>query len=85
MDLLSIFDQYEEVNVLDLGSGIGRNSIHIAQHFQEKKGKIVCVDLLESAICKLKEYGAKFGVDEKIERFLSDIADFSIAELRKLW
>lgn len=78
MDLLEIFDDAEEVNVLDLGCGVGRNCIPIAQRFKQKAGKIVSVDLLDSAILKLEEYCKYYGVEDKIERIVSDIGDYHI-------
>lgn len=56
LDLFSNFDDRDEVNVLDLGCGIGRNSIPLVEKLGERKGTIVCVDLLESAIDKLHYY-----------------------------
>jgi 2-polyprenyl-3-methyl-5-hydroxy-6-metoxy-1,4-benzoquinol methylase len=41
-------------------------------------GKVVCVDLLESAIAKLKSYSQQFGVEPYIVPVLSDIEHFSI-------
>lgn len=80
MDLLDFFNPSQEVNVLDLGSGVGRNSIPIAQRFQDKEGKVVSVDLLESAVSKLEEYSSDFGVNNKMEFVLSDIADYPISK-----
>ncbi|WEG11702.1 class I SAM-dependent methyltransferase [Pullulanibacillus sp. KACC 23026] len=76
MDQLQLFAENESLSVLDLGSGVGRNSIPIAQHI--KKGKVVCVDLLNSAIDKLKQYSNEFGVSGLIQTVRSDIADYTI-------
>lgn len=80
MELLPLFDDYDEVNVLDLGCGVGRNCIPIAQRFREKQGKIVGVDLLESAITKLNEYCKQYDVADKVEGILSDIAEYPIKD-----
>ena len=78
MELLPMLEQNKEVNVLDLGSGVGRNSIPIADYFKEKAGKVVCVDLLESAIKKLGQYSEQYNVSHKIHPVLSDISEYSI-------
>ncbi|WP_036646589.1 class I SAM-dependent methyltransferase, partial [Paenibacillus sp. oral taxon 786] len=62
------------------GSGIGRNSIPIAESLKTRMGKVVCVDLLESAIDKLKSYSNKFGVEQYIVTRLSDIEQFRIEQ-----
>lgn len=78
IDLLSQFENCDCLDVLDLGSGIGRNSIPIAKSMQNKSGRVVCVDLLESAILKLLDYSKEFGVQHLIEAKLSDIENFRI-------
>jgi RNA polymerase sigma factor (sigma-70 family) len=45
---------------------------------KNRKGKVVCVDLLELAIEKLQSYSQKFGVEPFIETRLSDIEPFII-------
>ena len=68
------------MNVLDLGCGIGRNSIPMAETLKNRNGRIVCVDLLESAIEKLNDYSKEYGVQQYIETVLSDIEHFDIIE-----
>lgn len=80
IDLLEEYQDNEYLSVLDLGSGVGRNSIPIAESMKNRKGKVVCVDLLESAIDKLNEYSKKFGVDQFIETRLSDIEHFALEQ-----
>ncbi|MNZ70951.1 Methyltransferase domain protein [compost metagenome] len=63
IDLIDEYKNQDYLNVLDLESGIG---------------KVVCVDLLESAIDKLKSYSQKLGIEQYIETRLSDIEDFKI-------
>lgn len=79
MDTLSFFDAYEDVTVLDLGSGVGRNSIPIAEALKHRSGKVVCVDIMQSALTKLLVYSEQFGVNGQIETHLSDIVDYEIA------
>jgi cyclopropane fatty-acyl-phospholipid synthase-like methyltransferase len=67
----------KDSKVLDLGSGVGRNSIPIAKIIG-KNGKVVCVDYLRIAIKKLRENSRRYGVEKNIEAHLSDIKDFRI-------
>lgn len=80
IDLLEDYKDQEYLCVLDLGSGIGRNSIPIAESLKNRNGKVVCVDLLESAIDKLHSYSQKFGVEQFIVTRLSDIEQFTIEQ-----
>ena len=56
VDLIPLFDKYEEINVLDLGCGVGRNCICIARNYYDRLCKIDCVDILDLAIEKLNRY-----------------------------
>lgn len=78
MEMIPLLEGKNHLNILDLGSGVGRNSIPIAQLLKEKGGKIVCVDLLESALQKLKQYSEEHDVDEMIQSEQADIGTFSI-------
>ncbi|MDQ0088501.1 2-polyprenyl-3-methyl-5-hydroxy-6-metoxy-1,4-benzoquinol methylase [Paenibacillus anaericanus] len=80
MDLMEEFNGQQNLNVLDLGCGIGRNSIPIAETLKNRNGKVVCVDLLVSAIEKLQENSERFEVQQYIETVQSDIEYFHIAE-----
>lgn len=79
LEVLEQFKEYKVLNVLDIGAGIGRNSIPIAHTLIGRAGKVVCVDLLESAIAGLLENSKKFGVESFIDVRLSDIEHFEIA------
>lgn len=80
IDLLEEYKDQENLCVLDLGSGIGRNSIPIAETLKNRNGKVVCVDLLESAIEKLRSYSQKFEVEEIVVTKLSEIEQFTIRQ-----
>lgn len=54
-ELSAYFDEYDDLRVLDLGCGVGRNSIYIAEKFRNINCIIDCVDLLAIAIEKLLE------------------------------
>ncbi|MEV5024586.1 class I SAM-dependent methyltransferase [Paenibacillus sp. LPE1-1-1.1] len=80
LNLLALFDGAEPLSVLDLGCGVGRNSIPIAKAIQEhhRNGQVVCVDLLESALLKLSSYGRQHGVSEWLKPVACDIGDYAI-------
>ncbi|MUK88899.1 methyltransferase domain-containing protein [Ornithinibacillus sp. L9] len=78
MELLPYFDIYEEINVLDLGCGVGRNSIPVAKAFVDKQCRIDCVDLLDSAIRRLKDYSSEYGVSNLIKAVKANIEDYHI-------
>lgn len=80
MDLLPIFDDYLSVNVLDLGCGVGRNCVPIAEQFKNIDCQIDCVDILELAIEQLNKYSTEFGVAQSINGVLSSIEEFYIKE-----
>ncbi|MDG5789817.1 class I SAM-dependent methyltransferase [Evansella sp. AB-P1] len=80
IDLLPILIGKPSPKVLDLGSGVGRNSIPVAQEIKNKKGKVVCVDLLDSALDKLKFYSKEYEVEEVIETIKADIGQYDITK-----
>ncbi len=80
MDILPLLADEKAVRVLDLGCGVGRNSIPIAQYFADKNCLIDCVDLLDIAIEKLEEYSSQYGVSNSIVKYISSIEDFEITE-----
>lgn len=78
MDLLPIFKDYNEFNALDLGCGVGRNCIPIAEKFKGVFCRIDCVDILGFAIEQLREYSVEFGVFSLINGIVSSIEDYQI-------
>ncbi|MEH7383031.1 class I SAM-dependent methyltransferase [Bacillus sp. JJ1533] len=78
MDLLPFFQDKRNLSVLDLGCGVGRNSIPIAKEIKNKEGSVVCVDLLSSAIEKLGHYSKEYGVEDVIELVKADIEHYQI-------
>lgn len=78
IELLPLFNDKENIRVLDLGSGVGRNSIPIAQQIKDKNGRVVCVDLLDSALDKLKRYSEEYEVQEVIKTQKADIGHYKI-------
>ncbi|MDU0204820.1 class I SAM-dependent methyltransferase [Paenibacillus sp. PFR10] len=66
------------MQVLDLGCGVGRDSIPIAQSIQAYKGKIYCIDLLPSAIQLLNQNAEQYGVTDTIISQAIDVENFLI-------
>ncbi len=77
MDLMPFFEKHQEVNVLDLGCGVGRNCIPIAQEYKSRC-KIDCVDILDFAIDELKQNSIEYNVENEINGIVSSIDDFEI-------
>jgi 2-polyprenyl-3-methyl-5-hydroxy-6-metoxy-1,4-benzoquinol methylase len=77
---LCLLDHKDDLAVLDLGCGVGRNSIPVAETLLSSKGKVVCVDLLESALSKLMSYGKQYGVSDYLVPVTSDIGDYKILQ-----
>ena len=80
LDLFPYFQKYQELRVLDLGSGVGRNAIPIAKHFKDIPCHIDCVDILELAIDKLKDNARAHDVGNSIYGIVQPIDCFSIKE-----
>lgn len=80
LELLPLFMEYEAFHGLDLGSGVGRNSIPVAQAFRDIPCQVDCVDILDLAIEKLKENAVRFGVADRIKGIVSSIDTFEIKE-----
>lgn len=80
LDILPFFKNYKELNVLDLGCGVGRNCIPIAQEYKDIVCKIDCIDILDYAIEKLNKNSLNFDVNNEISGIVSSIDEFSIQE-----
>lgn len=74
-----LVQKHDDVCVLDLGGGVGRHSIPAAQHFG-KRSKIVCVDLLASAIEKLAKNAELYGVADRVAGVVADVESFELSE-----
>lgn len=77
-DLFPLFEGYDNFRALDLGSGVGRNSIAIAKQFSNGFCRVDCVDILELAIEKLLENAKRFGVEAHIHGEVCPIEKFEI-------
>ena len=77
-DIIPLFSEYNTIQMLDLGAGIGRNSIYVANECRDKECRIDCVDLLEIAIEKLMENAVEYGVEHNIRGYVKSIEEYDI-------
>jgi len=80
LDIIPLFSDIAELNVLDLGCGVGRNCIAIAQNFKNIQCKIDCVDILDLAIDKLYDNAKELGVASSINGIVEPIEKYPIKE-----
>lgn len=80
LDIIPLFSNTTELNVLDLGCGVGRNCIAIAQSFNNIPCKIDCVDILNLAIEKLYDNAKELGVASNINGIVETIENYHIKE-----
>lgn len=76
-EIMPMFAGYPELRLLDLGCGVGRNSIYIAQQFQNHC-VIDCVDLLPIAIEKLLAYAQEQDLSSCINGICQTIEEYEI-------
>lgn len=77
-DITPLFEDYRQLRVLDLGSGVGRNSIYVAECFRDRDCIVDCVDLLEVAIEKLHENAKEHNVEASIRGIRQSIEEYTI-------
>lgn len=77
-ELIPMFWEHKQLRVLDLGCGVGRNCISIAEEYANIDCLIEAVDILDLAIEKLNENAKERGVQSKIHGMVSAIEDFRI-------
>lgn len=80
LDLIPMFKNYQQLRILDLGSGVGRNSIAFAREYQNISCTVECVDILDLAIKKLEENAGKFNVASSVKGIIAPIEEYPIAE-----
>jgi len=78
LEILPELIQSDAMRVLDLGSGVGRNTIPIANYLKAFNGSVVAVDMLSSAIEGLMNYSRMHQVESNIEAVQSDIESYRI-------
>jgi 2-polyprenyl-3-methyl-5-hydroxy-6-metoxy-1,4-benzoquinol methylase len=77
-EISELFSVYDTIHVLDLGAGVGRNSIYLAEKFKSKDCLVDCVDLLDIAIEKLNQNAAEHNVKEYINGIANSIEEYTI-------
>lgn len=81
MELLDrLMEHKENLHVLDLGCGAGRNTIPVAVRLKETNSKVVGLDLLNGAIDKLRENAKEYGVTDIIEAQEVDVEHADISK-----
>ncbi len=78
LDVLQLFGGYTSFRGLDLGCGVGRNCIPVADHFKSIDCRMDCVDILPLAIEKLQENAVDYNVVHCIHGIVSSIDDYEI-------
>ena len=79
-DIMPYFQENKSLRVLDLGCGVGRNSIYIADKCASKECQIDCVDILEIAIDNLQKNANEHSVSNIIHGFVDTIEHFPITK-----
>lgn len=77
-DLIPMFSGYSMLNVLDIGCGVGRNCLAIANEYKHIDCNIDCVDILDLAIEKLYVYAEEHGVSKCINGIVKPIEEFTV-------
>lgn len=75
---LSISNSSKSSHFLDLGCGVGRNSIPIVQVNPSTNLQIDCVDILSTAIESFSDYTKKNDTSRFFNFFTSDVFDFDL-------
>lgn len=76
-EIVPLISHREDMRILDLGCGVGRNSILPAQ---EMDCCVDCVDILDIAIDKLMDNAREYGVADKINGFVDTIEHYPISK-----
>ena len=78
-EICTLFSDCQNIRVLDLGAGVGRNSIYLAEEFKSKECLIDCVDFLDIAIDKLNQNAMEHDVSRHINGIVESIEEYAIA------
>ncbi|SDW18195.1 class I SAM-dependent methyltransferase [Paenibacillus sp. PDC88] len=70
----------QDLTILDLGAGAGRNTIAMAEKLKGTSSELIAVDLLEEAVQSLVEHAKDYKVDHMISAEQADIEHY---EMRK--
>lgn len=76
-EIVPLLADRDSIRVLDLGCGVGRNSIFLAQ---ELNCSVYCVDILDIAIDKLMDNAREYGVANNINGVVDTIERYAISK-----
>lgn len=68
----------QELRVLDLGCGVGRHTIPIAQRLADTNSEVIGVDLLDEAVDGLRKYAKQYRVDHIVQAEKADVEHYQI-------
>lgn len=79
MDMLErLLAHKTELRVLDLGCGVGRHTIPIAQRLGQTNSEVIGVDLLDEAVDGLRKYAKEYQVDHIVQAEKADVEHYAI-------
>ncbi|WP_440118761.1 class I SAM-dependent methyltransferase [Paenibacillus sp. QZ-Y1] len=79
MDMLErLLTHKTQLRVLDLGCGVGRHTIPIAQRLQQTNSEVIGVDLLGEAVDGLRKYAKEYQVDHMVKAEKADVEHYPI-------
>ncbi|KOY13390.1 class I SAM-dependent methyltransferase [Paenibacillus xylanivorans] len=79
MDMLErLLTHKTELRVLDLGCGVGRHTIPIAQRLGQTNSEVIGVDLLDEAVDGLRKYAKEYQVDHIVQVEKADVEHYAI-------
>lgn len=68
----------QQLRVLDLGCGVGRHTIPIAQLLSDTNSEVIGVDLLDEAVDGLRKYAKQYEVDHIVQAEKADVEHYRI-------
>ncbi|UPK46148.1 class I SAM-dependent methyltransferase [Paenibacillus pabuli] len=79
MDMLDrLLTHKAELRVLDLGCGVGRHTIPIAQRLGQTNSEVIGVDLLDEAVDGLRKYAKEYQVDHIVQAEKADVEHYAV-------
>ncbi|OPG98158.1 hypothetical protein B2I21_12550 [Chryseobacterium mucoviscidosis] len=79
MDMLErLLAHKTELRVLDLGCGVGRHTIPIAQRLGQTNSEVIGVDLLDEAVDGLRKYAKEYQVGHIVQVEKADVEHYAI-------
>ena len=68
----------KELRVLDLGCGVGRHTIPIAQRLTDTNSQVIGVDLLDEAVDGLNKYAKQYEVNHIVRAEKADVEHYQV-------